>query len=189
MAFFWVILFYLPKSFRVWFTHNRKSSCYRLGCTTTGMIYASSFFFMQLRSYLSHFHNACYHPHDGLVWKLTSPQGSPSIPRASSPRGIHPRGVQHAPLKVHCMGISSPGEPNIPAESCLAYTHRGAVPVLISLARLLEVERECRRRLISSSKAPTSRRQPPLPVSLQSPPPFAGDSPVLIPPASPCPSC
>ena len=118
----------------------------------------------------------------GLVWKPTSPQGSPSIPRASSPRGIHPRGVQHAPLEVHCVGVSGPGERNIPAESRPACTLRGEVPVLVSLARLPEVERECRRRLISSSKAPTSRRQPPLPVSLQSPPPFAGDSRLLVPP-------
>ena len=76
------------------------------------------------------------------VWKPSSPQGSPSFPRAGSPRGILSRGVQHAPLEARSVGVSGPGEPNNPVESRPTYTHRGEVPVPRLASRSREVEQQ-----------------------------------------------
>ena len=63
-----------------------------------------------------------------LVWKSISRPGSPSFPWAGSPRGILPRGARHVTLEACYIGISGPGEPDIPVESGPAYEHRGEVP-------------------------------------------------------------
>ena len=78
----------------------------------------------------------------GPVWKPSSPQGSPSFPRAGSPRGILSRGVQHAPLEARSVGVSGPSEPNNPVKLCPTYTHRGEVPVPRLASRSREVEQQ-----------------------------------------------
>jgi len=117
------------------------------------------------------------------VWKPSSPQGSPSFPRAGSPRGILSRGVQHAPLEARSVGFPARVSPITPWNRARP-THTGEKsPSLVSLRGVAR----------SSSRAPPppadllrrSRdgRSPP-PVSLQ---PLHPSYQVIPPPPSPSP--
>ena len=119
----------------------------------------------------------------GPVWKPSSPQGSPSFPRAGSPRGILSRGVQHAPLEARSVGVFDPGEPNNLVESRPTYTHGEKSPSLVSLrgvARSSSIAPPPPTDLLRRSR---DGRSPPL-VSLQ---PLHPSYQVIPPPPSPSP--